>query len=232
MNSALRLRVAMYGKKRIKAVILLLLLPVSVPADVFSFSCERMETVLAKGRERTILSGNALVQSEDNIIEAETIELYGDDYQFIHCIGQVKIVNIKRGIELSSRELFYNRKAKMLSSNGNVIMVDKENEMVIKGGFIEDWEEREETIIQIGVRILKKDLVCRSEFARYLRADERLELSGIPVVIWKGDEYRALKIFVDLGEDTIRLEGDIRGKVSSETRPEPGTEEERDEESE
>jgi lipopolysaccharide export system protein LptA len=76
-------------------------------------------------------------------------------------------------------------------------------------------------VIQIAVRILKKDLVCRAENARNLRPENRLELSGMPVVNRKGDEYRALKIFVDLDKDTIRMEGDIRGRVTSETQEEP-----------
>ena len=77
------------------------------------------------------------------------------------------------------------------------------------------------------MRVLKPDLVCRSEYARYLREEERLELSGMPVVNWKGDEYRALKITIDLDKDTIRLEGDIRGKVTTkdeEEQPEASSE--------
>jgi lipopolysaccharide export system protein LptA len=69
---------------------------------------------------------------------------------------------------------------------------------------------------------LKKDLVCRSEYARYLRPQSLLELSGMPLVNRKGDEYRALKIFVDLDKDTIRMEGEIRGKVVSEEKPKEG----------
>jgi lipopolysaccharide export system protein LptA len=46
----------------------------------------------------------------------------------------------------------------------------------------------------------------------------------MPVVNWKGDEYRALKIFIDMDTDTIRLEGDIRGKVRSEIDKDEGAE--------
>ncbi len=208
----------MSGKKTIISTTLLILFLISLSlfSDTFSFSADSMETVLAGGKERTVLSGNARVVSEDNNILADRIELFGDDFRYLRCKGRVSIVNKKRGLELTSQELFYNRDDKVVRANGNVIMIDKENEMVVKGGFLEDWEEREETLVQIGVRILKEDLVCRSEFARYLRAEDKLELSGMPVVTWKGDEYRALKIFIDLDNDTIRLEGDVQGKVSIE----------------
>jgi lipopolysaccharide export system protein LptA len=189
-------------------------------AASFTFRADSMETVLAKGRERTLLSGNAWVRTEDNEIRAESMELTGPDFQFIRCRGAVRVVNAEKGIELESQELYYDRKAKVLRINGAVVMVDRKNELVVKGGFLEHWEESEQTVIQIGVRILKKDLVCRAEHARYLRPESRLELSGMPVVNRKGDEYRALKIYVDLDKDTIRMEGDIRGRVTSEEETE------------
>jgi lipopolysaccharide export system protein LptA len=193
-----------------------LLAALPLPAASFTFRADRMETVLAKGRERTLLSGNARVRTEQNEIRADYMELTGTDFQFIRCRGAVRVVNSEKGLELESQELYYDRKAKVLRINGSVVMVDRKNELVVKGGFLEHWEESEQTVIQIAVRILKKDLVCRAEYARYLRPENRLELSGMPVVNRKGDEYRALKIFVDLDKDAIRMEGDIRGRVTSE----------------
>jgi lipopolysaccharide export system protein LptA len=195
-------------------------------SQTFSFQGDRMETVLAKGKERTVLTGSAEVQTEDNLIRADRVELYGEDFRFVSCEGNVRIVNEQKGIEVTCRQLFYNRQEKVVRVRGNVVMLDKANEVVVKGGFLENWEDSDETVVQIGVRILKEDLVCRAEYARYQRAEDTLELSGMPVVNWKGDEYRALKIYIDLNTDTIRLEGDISGKVRSETgREEPGQEE-------
>ena len=61
-------------------------------------------------------------------------------------------------------------------------MSDLKNEMVVKGSFMEDRDSEGLTIVQIGVRILKKDLVCRAEFAKYWRDRKMLELSGMPFV--------------------------------------------------
>ena len=183
-----------------------------------------METVLAKGKERTILTGNAEVQTEDNLIRADRVELYGEEFRYVTCEGNVRIVNEQKGIDVTCEQLFYNRQEKVVRVRGKVVMLDKKNEVVVKGGFLENWEESDETVVQIGVRILKEDLVCRAEYARYLRNEEKLELSGMPVVNWKGDEYRALKIFIDLNTDTIRLEGDIRGKVRSDLGESEGAE--------
>jgi len=202
------------------AVLVALLTGGSAAAGTFSFSGDAMETVTAEGRERTLLTGNAEVITGENRIRAQRMELYGNNFRFIRCQGEVSVLNEEKGIELTCQELFYNRDEKVIRVSGNVIMLDKKNEIVVKGGFLQNWEERDETVVQIGVRILKTDLVCRSEYARYLREQDRLELSGMPLVNWKGDEYRALRISIDLEEDTIRLEGDIHGTVTSETEDE------------
>ena len=207
-----------------KVLFLLLFLVPSLWAQTFSFQGDRMETVLAKGKERTVLSGNAEVQTEDNLIRADRVELYGEDFRYVACEGNVRIVNEQKGIEVTCQRLFYNREEKVVRVRGNVIMLDEQNEVVVKGGYLENWEDSDETVVQIGVRILKEDLVCRAEYARYQRNEDKLELSGMPVVNWKGDEYRALKIYIDLNTDTIRLEGDIRGKVHSQINQNEGAE--------
>ncbi|MBN1411450.1 MAG: organic solvent tolerance protein OstA [Spirochaetales bacterium] len=193
--------------------ILFLILTTGLFAEEISFSGDSMKTLLSKGKERTVLTGNAQFQSEDSFIKADKIELYGKDFKYLRCEGGIRLVNNKEEIEVSSEKVFYNRKEKFLRVQGNAVMEDKKNEVIVKGGIIENWEEKKLAIIQTGVRILKKDMVCRAEFARYLRDDERLELSGLPVVIWKGDEYKAIKIYVNLKTDEILLEGNVKGEV-------------------
>ncbi len=200
--------------KRSSAFVALFLLLTSVSAQDISFSGDSLELVQARGKERTVLSGNARLVTQDSVITADRMELY-NDFTFAVCSGNVRVSHTEKEIELSADKLFYNRRDKILQVQGNAVMLDKKNEIVVKGGFIEDWEEDEITIIQIGVRILREDLVCRAEFARYLRAANKLELSGLPVVRLKDDEYRAAKIYVDLEDDTVRLEGKVQGTVRS-----------------
>jgi lipopolysaccharide export system protein LptA len=174
-----------------------------------------MSTSLAEGSERALLKGNARVDTEDMKITADEIDLFGKDFIYVQCRGNVRVVDAKRGIELSSRELFYNRNEKIARIKGNAVMTDLKNEMVVKGGFIEDRESEQLTIVQIGVRILKKDLVCRSEFAKYWRDRKVLELSGMPFVTRKGDEYQATRIVVDLDTEQMTFEGDVKGTLRS-----------------
>jgi lipopolysaccharide export system protein LptA len=197
------------------ALAVALLLAPPLAADTFTYSGDAMSTSLAEGSERALLRGNARVDTEDMKITANEIELFGKDFIYVQCRGNVHVVDAKRGIELASRELFYNRKEKIARIKGNAVMTDVKNEMVVKGGFIEDRDAEQLTIVQIGVRILKKDLVCRSEFAKYWREKKILELSGMPFVTRKGDEYRAARIVVDLDTEQMTFEGDVKGSLES-----------------
>lgn len=188
-------------------------------AQTIRFSGDVMEAGIAKGREMMVLTGNAKLLTEDSIITADKMELFRG-FTFAVCTGNVLVINEEEELELTSDRLFYDSKDKILQVQGNAIMVDKKNEIVVKGGFIENWEEEDVTIIQIGVRILKEDLICRSEFARYLRSERMLELSGLPVVKVKGDEYSAVRIYVNLDDYSVRLEGGVEGSVHSETSAE------------
>lgn len=204
-------------KKR-KTISLLLVAAVSgtlFAAETFTFSAERMSTVIAKGKERTLLSGNAKIVSDTTRITADEIELFGENSRYAQCYGTVEVIDEEKGIILTSDQLFYDRERDVSRIEGYTEMVDQKNELVVKGGFLENFGDENLTIIQIGVRILQEEMACRSEFARYKRDDEVLELSGMPFVKWKGDEYRASRIIINLKTDEIRLEGEVQGTVTT-----------------
>lgn len=210
----------MNRKRRAWAAPLLFLLFIAsaVPAagDTFTFSGDTMTTVFARGKERTVLTGNAVIVSDSTEIRADTIELYGEDSRFAECEGNVEVRDIEKGIYLQSEDLFYDRELDLSRVEGYTEMEDQKNELIVKGGYLENYGKDDITIIQIGVRILKEDLACRSEFARFRREEEILELSGMPYVFWKGDEYRASRIIINLETDEIRLEGEVQGTVITE----------------
>jgi lipopolysaccharide export system protein LptA len=195
-------------------------------ADTFTYSGDSVRATLAKGSERAVLTGNATVRSDDVLISADEIQLLGKDFTVALATGRVHVVDAKRGIDLTASDLYYDRTAKIARIRGNAEMADRENEIVVKGGFLEDRDTEGLTIIQIGVRIFRKDLVCRSEFAKYWRDRKLLELTGMPWVSRKGDEYRATKITINLDTEEIVLEGNVQGTASAEekkTTPAPET---------
>lgn len=185
-------------------------------AGTFEFSGDRFSTVMAKGREYTVLSGNARIVSDSTTITASRIELYGDDYRFAECFGRIRVEDSSKGFMIQAEKMVFDRIGEVSRLEGAVVMEDLRNEVVIKGNYLEYSGKTETATIQIGARILQEDMACRSEFARYSRETKILELSGLPVVHWKGDEYRALKITINLDTDEIFLEGKVSGTIYTE----------------
>jgi lipopolysaccharide export system protein LptA len=188
-------------------------------AETFRFSGNSMTSVLAEGRERTTLVGDAVIISDTTTIKANVIELYGKDSRYARCKGDVTVRDEEKGYLLRCEDLYFDRETDVSRIEGYAEMEDYRNELVVKGEYLEHNGEKDITIIQVGVRILKEDLACRSEFARVKRKENILELSGMPYVYWKGDEYRASRITVNLDTDELSLEGEVQGTVVTEESP-------------
>jgi lipopolysaccharide export system protein LptA len=207
----------MSGKRRSSlalASVLLFACSALAQADSFAFSGDSTTMTLAEGGQHALLTGHGRVESQDLRITADSIELFGKDFVYASCHGNVHVVDARRGLDLTSQDLFYDRDRKIARIRGNATMADVKNEMVVKGGFIEDNDKEQITIVQIGVRIFKKDIVCRAEFARYQRDKKILELSGMPWVSKGGDVYQAARITVNLDTEEISLEGSVQGTLA------------------
>jgi len=171
------------------------------------------DTVFAKGKEHSVWTGNAILNSEDTTIYADRIDLWGKDFVYAECEGSLRVVNRAKEIYLTCDRISYDRQTKFLVALGNVYMEDRKNGVVVKGDSLQYDDERDETIVQIRVRIFgdEEDFQARSEFARYRRGDELLVLSGTPYVLWKGDEYRAVQITITLQDKKVKTVKMVEG---------------------
>lgn len=187
-----------------------------VPADSFRFSGDRTEIVLAEGRQRTVLRGNARVQSNEIILEAREIELSGTDFRYARTSGGVRVVDQGRNMTIEADSLWFDRETENIRATGNVIVEDSENDLVLRGGHLETREGGDLLFVQIAVRVLQDDLVARAQFLRFRREESVIELSGFPIVYWKGDRYRATRIILNLDTEEIELQGQVEGAVTVE----------------
>lgn len=207
---------------RIAALILVigvvLLPPAVVRADSFRFSGDRTEIVLAEGRERTVLRGNARVISSEITLEADEIELSGTDFRYAETRGRVRVTDAGRDMTITADTLRFDRETENSRASGDVIVEDRANDLIVRGGYLETRDGGDLLFMQISVRVLQDDLTARAQFLRYRRLEEILELSGFPVVYWKGDEYRAARIVLNLDTEEIEMQGQVEGSVFVERR--------------
>jgi lipopolysaccharide export system protein LptA len=186
-----------------------------ISADTFNFKADRMSGTRFFGMETTVLVGNAEVRSDSLLLRANHIEIYGENNQFIDCTGGVWGMEEEKNILFFTDRLRYDRKLKIARLEGNSTLEDRENEVVVKGNFIEYDEQAEVTVMQVAVRLFKDDMVCRSEYAVYRRNEQLLDLSGFPVVFKKDDILRADRIRVDLETDGVEMEGAVTGTIKN-----------------
>ncbi|MDR1219160.1 MAG: hypothetical protein LBK73_06065 [Treponema sp.] len=182
-------------------------------ADTFTFRADQMSGGRAAGKETIILTGNAEVHSDNLVLRASRIEILGENNQFIDCTGNVWGQEQEKEIFFQTDRLRYDRKLKIARLEGNASLEDRKNSIVAKGRFIEYDDEKEVTIFQVGVRLFKDDLVCRSQYAVYRRKEKQLDLSGFPVVFKKQDEFHADRIRVDLDTDDVTMDGSVAGSI-------------------
>lgn len=193
-------------------------------ADTFEFSGDRTEIVLAEGRERTLLTGNAVIRSGSLEIRAGEIELSGDGFRYAECRGGVRAEDSEEGLLIDAEEFFYDRRNDLSRAEGDVVLEDRDNDLVLRAGYVESREDGALLLAQIAVRIFRDDLTARAQFLRYRRSESTLELSGFPVVYWKGDEYRATRIVLNLDTEEVELQGRVQGEIVIEEEEETGQE--------
>ncbi len=203
-------------KKILTICMLFFLNSLAFSKEGLTFGCDQSESSFAEHNKRTTLVGNAFVNTDNLDITSDKIELYGKDYRFASCSGGVKIHNTKENFRITSEKLLYDDDKKEATVTGNAIMKDVENEMIIKGGFIKYFEETSITLIQIKVRIINEDLVCRSEFAEYNSDKNTLVLTGDPIVYKGEDVFRASIISINLDNNDIVMEGKVKGNIIEE----------------
>lgn len=204
------------SKKLSFIIYIVLSINISFSAESLVFGCDQSESSFAEHNKRSTLIGNAYVRTDTLDINADRIELYGKDYRFANCTGEVVIHNTKENFLITSEKLLYDNEKKEATVTGNAIFKDVDNEMIIKGEFIKTFEETSITLIQIKVRIINEDLVCRSEFAEFNSETNKLVLTGDPIV-YKGDDlFQASRISINLDNNNIIMEGKVKGNISEE----------------
>lgn len=204
--------------KKTALILLLLTLFLPLSATPITFHGGRTSVSLEDGNRTVSLTQGAGVTSENIELTSDQILLYGEDYRFVRCDGNVSVLDKEREISLSSSNVFYDRQEKTLLSDGWVELEDKKNEATISGARIQYNEETSEITIQMRATITqetKKGLLkCSADIITYNADEQTLTLSGRASVLWGEDSYNASSISVDIDTEEIELSGSITGEIN------------------
>ena len=209
----------MHSKKRyvfFLSLIIFSILPVF--AEKIIFSANKMTGQAGNSNTNTALSGNAYIKTESMEIQADEVELSGDNYRYIKASGNISGKNLEAHMEFSCDSLEYDRTTKIALLKGNVKLDDKDNEVRAEAQIIEYNQDTEIAVLQIQINLTQKDNVCSGSYAIYYKTAQLLEISGNAQVKQKEDVFRAQNITLDMNTQDITLGGNVKGKVT-ETKP-------------
>ena len=203
-----------------KAFILLsfLLISFSLFSRDINFSGGRSSLSLKEGEKNVLLENGATVTTGSITIKSDSMKLYGEDWRYVECSKNVVIVDNEKGIEIRTNNLWYDRLDEIIIISTWFEIDDNEQNLYAEAGSLHYTMKDEILELAMNVSLLRVSdnsvMTCTSEALTYRRVDEYVTLKGKSEVVWKGDNYSADVISVDLKNDEITLSGRIRGTIN------------------
>lgn len=201
-------------------LLLALLIPMlTLPllAEEISFKGGSTSMQMQQGSETIILQDGAEVSVGSLLLRATVMELYGKDFRFVRCEGDVTLQDEERGISLVTSSLLFDRVEETLLIDSWVELEDTNNQVAASAARMEFLLQEGIVILQVQARLLKHTddgpMICRSDHMTFDRDKEMLDLKGRASIVWKPDTYEAQTITVDLKTEEIRMEGSIKGTI-------------------
>ena len=209
----------MTRNKPFKAIAVMLSMLVLLIAPTFAqsmqFSGGKTTVTTQQGSKRVVLSGGAKASTDEVELSSDTIELYGENYSFVLCTGNVLAKEKENGISFYSPNLFYDRESGKVSSDSWIEIQDTKNQAALSGGWFEYNMQSSEMKLQLMAKIIKVTdsglMVCRADSIEYNGSEQTVTLKGNASISWNDDTYNAAMIVVDLKTNDIRMYGDISG---------------------
>lgn len=191
------------------------LLPLS--ADEISFSSSSSEISLKEGRRQITLSENAVVDAGDVKIQADEITLSGNEWERVEAKGSIIIDNEDEGINIKTSVLYYDRVNERILISSFLEINDSRNEVSAYAGHLDYLMDDGILTLSLSVNmnIINDDDVVRIRAERvvYNRNENTVLVSGNADVVWRGDEYRAQVITMDLDEERIEMRSNIEALI-------------------
>lgn len=204
--------------KKICILIVFLFLSLSLFSDPISFSGGESSLSLKEGQKSVLLSGGAHVSTGSITIESDSMTLTGDDWRYVECNGSVVITDSERGLEIRTSSLWYDRVSEIIIISSSFEIDDTAQDLYATAGSLHYNMREEKLELSMQVTLMRisegEVMTCSSEALTYDRENELVSLRGKSKVNWKGDEYSADIISVDLKDDEITLSGRIRGTIN------------------
>ncbi len=205
--------------KHIATLLILLFLALfPLLSESITFSGGESSLSLKEGQKSVTLSGGASVSTGTISITSEEMTLSGDDWRYVECTGSVVIKDSDKGLEIRTSGLWYDRTEELILISSWFEIDDTSQDLYATAGSLRYSMKDEKLELSMSVTLMRisdgEVMTCSSESLTYDRTNEFVSLRGKSKVVWKGDNYEADIISVNLKDDEITLSGRIRGTIN------------------
>lgn len=204
--------------RKLTAFFILILVTLSLSAESISFAGGESSLTLREGQKSVTLSGGAEVSTGSITIKSDSMSLTGDDWRYVECTGNIVITDSERGLEIRTSTLWFDREEETIIISSWFEIDDTRQDLYATAGSLRYDMKDEKLELGMQVTLMRisdgEVMTCSSESLTYDRNNEFVSLRGKSRVEWKGDEYSADIISVDLKNDEISLSGRIRGTIN------------------
>ena len=209
-------------KQNKKSIFIIIMIFAALPAfaEKIVFSANKMTGQAGNSNTTTTLSGNSYIKTSSMEIQADDIELSGEDYRYIKANGNVIGKNLEANMDFTCNSLEYDRTTKIAELKGDVKLTDNDNDVKADAQIIVYDQDAEIAVLQVKINLTQKDNVCSGSYAVYYKKTQLLELSGNAQVKQKEDVFRAQYITLDMDTQDITLGGNVKGKVTESKKEE------------
>ena len=187
-------------------------------ASAITFSGGHTSISLQEGNRTVTLTDGAVVDTDEVQLKADSVEIYGENYRYVVCTGNVVAKEKESKISFRSPSVFYDRIRGIVSSDSWIEIQDTENQAALSGAWFEYDMEKSLMKLKMMARIIKVTdeglMVCRADLIEYDGKKNTVTLKGNATVVYKGDSYRAAIITVNLDTDEISLFGTVSGEFN------------------
>ena len=189
-----------------------------VYASNINFSGGRTKVNLQEENRSVSLSEGAKVSADGLTITADAIELYGTDYKYVKCTGNVAVSDEERKISLSCPSLSFDRESGKIMSDGWIEIQDTKNEATLSGAWFEYDINTTLIKMQMMAKVVKVTddglMTCQADSIEFNNEAQTITLKGNAQIQWNENTYKAALIIVDLKDYGITMHGSITGEVN------------------
>lgn len=203
--------------ERLLTVAAALLVCFALNASDVRFSGGNSRVSLQENNKIVTLSDPGIVNTEDFDIRSDSIQLYGEDYRYVKCDGNVEVLKKDDNLTLKCTSLTYDRQLSVLVSDGWASIDDPEHEAQLSGARVEYDSNLGLMKVQMGASIKKETsdglLSCSADSIEFDSQAMTLNLKGKAHVVWDDDVYGANVIMIDIDNKQIALYQSITGEI-------------------